>query len=77
MLEEKLSAWGTTSRSFRCSKGLWVGDHFQVIKVSEGTFTVLRTYLHYGPNDGLGYGHWLCSVLGGWGASRHDFKLTL
>ena len=23
----------------------WVGDHFQVLKVSEGTCTVLRTYL--------------------------------
>ena len=37
--------WGTASRSFRCSKGLGLGDHFQVHKVSQGTCTVLRTYL--------------------------------
>ena len=41
--------WGTTSRSSRCKgRDMYlggVGDHFQVLEVSEGTCTVLRTHL--------------------------------
>ena len=35
ILDKQKLGWGTTSRSFRSSKGLGVGDHFQVRKVSE------------------------------------------